>query len=232
MRLNKFIAEAGVASRRGADRLIEEGKVTVNGEKAVVGMTVNPVKDHVKVGGKMLRVDTDKVHLLLYKPAGYLSTSNDPEGRPVVADLVPEYAGKRLYTIGRLDYTTEGLIILTNDGEFAAKVGHPSTGPEKTYHVRVRNVPDESALERLRAGIERVKTQPAKISILRSSKNTWLEVTLKEGRNRQIRQMFEKIGNPVVKLRRVRIGNITSQGLKPGQYRLLTPSEIARLKNG
>jgi 23S rRNA pseudouridine2605 synthase len=232
MRLNKFIASAGAASRRGADRLIGEGRVTVNGSPAEIGMLVDPERDHVKVDGKLLQREEQKVHLVLYKPAGYMSSSNDPEGRPIVTDLLPEHRGLRLFTVGRLDFNSEGLILLTNDGEFASVVGHPSTGPAKTYQVRVRGVPDDATLEKLRKGItiDGHKAKPVSIKKKRALKNSWIEVVLKEGRNQQIRRMFKAVGHPVVRLRRVRIGPVTAQGLKPGRYRLLTQSEIDRLR--
>jgi pseudouridine synthase len=160
-----------------------------------------------------------------------LCSASDKENRPLVTDLLKEYRGKRLFTIGRLDFNSEGLIILTNDGEFASKVGHPSSGPVKTYQVRVRGVPDEANLEQLRRGIrvKNYKTRPAEVQLRKAQKNAWLEVTLKEGRNRQLRNMFETIGHPVVKLRRIRIGSLTTAGMKPGDYRLLTDNEIVRL---
>lgn len=231
MRLNKFIAATGTASRRKADRLIQEGRVTVNGKAAALGMAITPGSDHVKVDGKLIRLDEDKVYLVLFKPRGYLCSTADKAERPLVTDLLKEYRGKRLFTIGRLDFNSEGLIILTNDGEFASKVGHPSSGPTKTYQVRVRGVPDETNLERLRSGIrvKNYKTRPAEVQLRKTQKNAWLEVTLKEGRNRQVRNMFEAVGHPVVKLRRTRIGPVTTAGLKPGDYRLLTSREIDRL---
>lgn len=233
MRLNKFIAQAGVASRRKADELIQLGMVTVNGKKAELGVTVNPDTDHIKVRGKLIHRVEEKVHLLLNKPAGYICSLSDPDDRPLVTDLLREYKGYRIFPVGRLDYNTEGLIILTNDGEFASKVGHPSTGPSKTYSVRVRGVPNERVLEVLRTGvhIDGHKTRPAKVTMTKSAKNAWLEVTIKEGKNKQIRKMFEAVDHPVVRLRRIRIGYISNRGLNTGDYRLLTPLEIDRLLN-
>lgn len=234
MRLNRFIADAGVASRRKADELIKAGEVTVNGKPAVIGMEIDPTRDHVKVQGKLIHREEEKVHILLYKPAGYICTNDDEKNRPLVTELVPEYKRLRIYPVGRLDYASEGLILLTNDGDFAARIGHPSTGPSKTYFVKVRGVPDEKTLERLRTGvhIEDYKTRPADVRMLPSKLNARLEVVLKEGRNRQIRAMFQAVGHPVVKLRRVKIGPLGIKGMKPGQYRLLTPAEIVTLRAG
>lgn len=232
MRLNKFIAGAGVASRRGADRLIAEGRVTVNGRRAELGSEVDPKTDHVKVEGKLIHLSEDKIYLLLYKPPGFICSLKDPGNRPLVTDLVGEYRRKRIYPVGRLDFNSEGLIILTNDGDFALEIGHPSTGPDKTYHVRVRGIPDDKTLEKMRRGIvvDNKKTRPAEVRLLRERKNAWIEVTLKEGHNRQIRKMFQALGHPVVKLRRVKIGPLTISGMKPGQYRLLDKTEIDRLR--
>ncbi len=231
VRLNRYIAGAGVASRRGADGLIEAGRVTVNGRPASVGMSIDPHRDHVKVNGKLLRPPGERVHLLLNKPAGYLCSLSDPSKRPLVTDLIGEFRHRRLYPVGRLDFNSEGLLLLTDDGDFAARVGHPSTGPEKTYHVRVRGVPDERTIERLRSGITigGRRTRPAEARLLRCKKNSWLEVTLKEGRNRQLRRMFQALGHPVVRLRRVKIGPLSAGTLKPGSYRLLRPDEVVRL---
>jgi len=231
MRLNKFIAQAGIASRRKADELIQSGSVTVNGAPAEVGQQIDPENDHVKVDDKLISGEEEKVYLLLNKPPGVLSTSQDDKGRTTVLDLVKPYNTLRIYPVGRLDYSTEGLIILTNDGDFAAKVGHPSSGPSKTYEVRVRGVPDEKDLELLRTGmrIDNYTTRPALVKLLKSRKNAWVEITIKEGRNRQIRKMFEAIRHPVVKLRRVRIGFLSSSAMDKGEYRLLRESEIAKL---
>lgn len=231
MRLNKYIAQAGVASRRKADELIQMGMVTVNGKTADLGMTVDPASDHVKVRGKLIHKVEEKVHILLNKPAGYICSLSDPDDRPLVTDLLKEYKSYRIFPVGRLDYNTEGLIILTNDGEFAAKVGHPSTGPSKTYSVRVRGVPNERILDILRNGVhvDGYKTRPAKVSLVKSAKNAWLEITIKEGKNKQIRKMFDAVDHSVVRLKRIRIGSLTDRGLKPGEYRLLTTLEIDRL---
>ena len=231
MRLNQFIARSGLCSRRHADRLIAEGRVTVNGKRACVGEQVQPEQDHVKVDGKLVQPSRDHVYILLYKPTGYLCSLKDPGKRPLVTDLLREFRGRRLFTIGRLDFNSEGLILITDDGDFAAHVGHPSTGPEKTYQVRARGVPDEKILNKIRTGITvgGIKTRPARVRLLRAGANSWLEVRLKEGRNRQIRRIFQALGHPVVRLRRTAIGAFKIGAMKPGQFRLLTSSEVDRL---
>ena len=235
-RLNRFIAASGIASRRKADELIAAGLVTVNGSPATLGTHIDPERDAIKVRGKLIKPRTEgpKLYLLLNKPAGFICSRSDPEGRPQVTDLVHERGAGRLFTVGRLDLNSEGLIILTDDGDFAAHVGHPSTGPQKTYHVRVRGVPDDKALERLRKGlaVDRKRVRAESVSLLRAKANAWLALTLKEGRNRQVRKMLEAVGHPVVKLRRVSIGSLNAAGLKTGQYRRLTEDEIRSLSGG
>jgi 23S rRNA pseudouridine2605 synthase len=235
VRLNKFIASTGTVSRRGADELIAAGKVTVNGEPAALGTSIDPRRDHVKIDGRALKppAQHDHVYILLYKPTGYLCSLSDPEGRPLVTSLIKEHKGRRLNTIGRLDFNSEGLIILTDDGDFAARVGHPSTGPLKTYHVRVRGVPTEKQIERLTKGIaiEGRRARAERVKLLRSKANAWLEIALKEGRNRQVRRMLEALGHPVVKLRRVGIGPLDARGMRARDYRDLTEKEIRILLN-
>jgi len=229
VRLNKFIAGAGIASRRGADELITAGRVTVNGETAKLGTSVDPRKDHVKVDGKLVvsHAPPEPVYILLNKPPGYICSLSDPAGRPMVTDLVKEHRGRRLFPVGRLDFNSEGLIILTDDGDFAARVGHPSTGPLKTYNVRVRGVPTESVIAKLKSGLtiegRSMKVESAKL--LRSRANSWLEIALKEGQNRQLRKMLQALGHPVVRLRRTAIGPVDSAGMRPGDYRNLTAQE-------
>ena len=233
IRLNRYIASAGVASRRAADALIRSGRVTVNGKIADLGTSVEPEKDHVKVDGKLVKPVGRHLYVLLYKPAGYICSLKDSSNRPLVTDLIQgkEFTGRRIYHVGRLDFNSEGLLLLTDDGDFAAAAGHPSTAPEKTYHVRVRGVPSDKVLQKIRSGItiEGKKTRPAKARLLRAKENTWLELTIKEGRNRQIRKMFSALGHSVVKLRRTAIGSLTIKGLKPGQWRFLRNSEIKNI---
>lgn len=232
-RLQKIISQAGVTSRRKAEELIREGRVRVNRKRVTeLGSKADPEKDLIEVDGRRIEPHQPRVVILLNKPDGYITSLRDPEGRPTVTQLVKKIP-VRLFPVGRLDYHTEGLLILTNDGELAQKIGHPSKALNKVYHVKVKGVPSEANLMKLRNGIllEGRKTLPAGIRLLESRNNTWLEVTIREGRQNQIRNMFEAIRHPVQKLRRVAIGTLRDDHLKPGQYRFLTPQEIKRLTN-
>jgi 23S rRNA pseudouridine2605 synthase len=236
-RLQKLIAAAGLASRRHAEELIEAGEVTVNGEVVrELGTKADPARDHIKVRGKLINPlleKQEKVYVLLNKPRGYLSALSDTEQRPLVSDLVPQSLG-RLHPVGRLDFNTEGLLILTNDGELTNHVTSARNHVEKVYEVKVKGVPPEEQVARLRRGIrldDGVRTAPAEIVKTDETKtNTWYEVKLREGRNQQIRRMFDSIGHSVIKLRRVRIGHVTSGGILIGQWRHLTPAEVRSLK--
>jgi 23S rRNA pseudouridine2605 synthase len=230
-RLQKIIAEAGLASRRKAELLIQEGRVTVNGKIVTqLGSKADLRRDHIKVDGKLLHESSQKYYILLNKPRQVISSVNDPEGRTQVTDLIDVRA--RIYPVGRLDYNTEGLILLTNDGEFAKSAGAAGKHLPKVYKVKVRSTPDESALARLRLGIrlkDGVKLGPCKIRPIREEGNSWYEVTLFQGKNRQVRDMFESVGHPVQKLRRIKIGFLTDKGLQVGHYRFLTPGEVKRI---
>jgi len=233
-RLNKLIAQAGVASRRGADELIKEGAVSVNGEIVTEpGTKADPETDHIKVRGKLInaKIQTrEKVYILLNKPKGYLSSAADPEGRKLVVDLVKGYG--KLHPVGRLDYNSEGLIILTNDGEFTNFVASSRTIP-KVYEVKVKGLPNENAINKLRRGVrleDGFKTSPATIKELKGTdKNGWYEVTLFEGHNQQIRKMFDSVGHSVVKLKRTAIGSINYDRLPVGAYRELDAEEIKNI---
>src|SRR6188474_2887498 len=235
-RLQKLIAAAGIASRRHAEELIAAGRVTVNGEVVKeLGTKADPDKDHIKVNGKLINPQLqsrEKVHVLLNKPKGYLSSASDPEGRPLVTELLPRSLG-RLYPVGRLDFNTEGLLLLTNDGDFTNFITSARNQVEKVYEVKVKGVPPESAIERLRRGIrldDGTRTAPAKINKLDETKtNAWYEVLLHQGRNQQVRRMFELIGHSVLKLRRTRIGFLKDEDLKPGHWRFLLPGEVGRI---
>ncbi|HYE13070.1 MAG TPA: pseudouridine synthase [Pyrinomonadaceae bacterium] len=236
-RLQKLIAAAGLASRRHAEELIEAGHVTVNGEVVrEPGTKADPARDHIKVRGRLINpllAGREKVYVLLNKPRGYLSSVSDPEGRPLVTDLVPHSLG-RLHPVGRLDFNTEGLLILTNDGELTNYVTAARNHVKKVYEVKVKGVPTEEQVERLRRGVrleDGVRTAPAEINrTAETGSNAWFEVVLGEGRNQQIRRMFDSIGHSVLKLRRTAIGPVRDETLRPGSYRLLTPQEVARLK--
>ena len=235
-RLQKLIAAAGLASRRHAEEMIEAGEVTVNGEVVrELGTKADPARDHIKVRGKLINPlleKQEKVYVLLNKPRGYLSALSDTEHRPLVSDLVPPSLG-RLHPVGRLDFNTEGLLILTNDGELTNYVTSARNHVQKVYEVKVKGVPPEEQIARLRRGIrldDGVKTAPAEIVKTDETRtNTWYEVKLREGRNQQIRRMFDSIGHSVIKLCRVRVGPVMAEGILIGQWRHLTPVEVKRL---
>jgi 23S rRNA pseudouridine2605 synthase len=235
-RLQKLIAAAGIASRRHAEELIAAGRVTVNGKVIKeLGTKADPEKDHIKVNGKLINPQLqarEKVYVLLNKPKGYLSSVSDPEGRPLVTELLPPSLGK-VHPVGRLDFNTEGLLLLTNDGEFTNFITAARNRVEKVYEVKVKGVPTDSGIQRLRRGIvldDGTRTAPAKIEKLNETQtNAWYEVLLHQGRNQQVRRMFEMIGHSVLKLRRVRIGFLRDENMKPGSWRLLMPVEVKRL---
>jgi len=238
-RIQKILARAGVAARRKAEDLIREGRVTVNGEVATLGAKADPARDAIKVDDRRIHVARAQRYLLLYKPKGYLTAVSDPQGRPTVLDLVPTPLRKALVPVGRLDYQTEGLLLLTDDGDFAQHLAHPRYGCRKTYEVKVKGVPGESGLDRLRSGIvlEGRKTSPCRIEPVRrtgarreETGNSWFRVELSEGRTRQIREMFFRIGHPVQKLRRVAIGPLSDASLAPGDLRELTEREVEQLR--
>jgi 23S rRNA pseudouridine2605 synthase len=236
-RLQKLLARAGLASRRGSEEYLRQGRVTVNGKVAGLGDKADPSRDAIKVDGQMLKLPAGYRYLLLYKPRGYLVTRSDPEGRPTVYDLLPPKTTRGLFPVGRLDFHSEGLLLLTDDGDLAQRVAHPKHGCTKLYRVRVRGKPDRTALDRLRRGvvIDRKRTAPAKIRLLKgpaSEDNAWLEVELGEGRSRQIREMFFRIGHPVKRLKRIAIGSLSDPRLGPGGVREVTQQEVARLRQG
>ena len=235
-RLQKLIAAAGIASRRHAEEMITAGEVTVNGQVVTtLGTKADPERDHIKVRGRLINPalkERERIYILLNKPRGVLTSLADPEGRPLVTDLLPASLG-RLHPVGRLDFNTEGLLLLTNDGEFTNFITQARNGVAKVYEAKVKGVPPESAIERLRRGIaldDGTRTAPAEIKRLDDGDaNSWFEIVLHEGRNQQIRRMFDAIGHSVVKLRRVRIGFLHDERLAPKQWRMLLPEEVARL---
>jgi pseudouridine synthase len=234
VRLNKFLSEAGVASRREADRWILEGRVSVN-RKIVdeLGVKVDEDQDVVKVDGVTVRKESRPVYILLNKPAGYLVTLKDPFHRPTVRDLIPSSLG-RIFPVGRLDFESEGALLLTNDGELAYRLTHPRFGALKIYVAKVRGEPDERALRRLERGVslEGKKTAPAKAALLTANpKSSRLRIELREGRKREVREMCRAVGHPVLELRRVEFAGLGLKPLKPGEWRHLEPREVRRLKN-
>lgn len=231
-RLQKVIAHAGVASRRKAEELIKRGQVTVNGKIITeLGVKVGP-KDIVEVNG--IRIEQEEpVYYLLYKPRGVISTVSDDKNRKTVLDFFPEI-NRRIYPVGRLDYDTSGLLLMTNDGEFANILMHPKFEIDKTYVAKVKGIPSREDLKKLQQGIrlEDGLTQPAKVKFLsgdRKKNTAIIEITIHEGRNRQVRRMFEHIGYPVMKLKREKFAFLTLHGLSAGEFRPLTPHEVKRL---
>ena len=239
-RLQKILSAAGPASRRAAEALIAQGRVTVNGQTiTTLGAKADPETDDIRVDGRRVKAPARRRYLLLYKPRGYITSRSDPQHRPTVIDLLARGGVREyVYPVGRLDYDSEGLLILTSDGELAAGLTHPSHGVEREYQVRVRGVPDDHDLDRLSKGIslEGRRTAPArvqreKVLELESGAQAVLSFVIREGRNRQVRDMCEAIGHPVVRLRRVRIGPISDAHIRPGEFRDLTRGEVAQLKH-
>jgi len=236
-RLQKIISAAGIASRRKAEQLITGGLVSVNGQVVTeLGSKADPERDHIRVNGKLLHGPERHVYLLMNKPKGFVTTLHDPEHRPTVMDLLRGVKA-RVYPVGRLDYASEGLLLLTNDGDFAHFLMKAASHVPKTYMVKVAGTPSPEGLARLRDGIsiptdrgKRVKTAPATIRVIREAANPWYEITLTEGKNRQIRRMFEEIGHHVEKIKRVRYGPLQLD-VHPGEYRKLTSEEVGRLKS-
>ena len=235
-RLQKIIAAAGLASRRKAEAFIAGGLVSVNGQVVTeLGTKADPDHDHIRVNGKLLHGPERHVYLLMNKPKGYVTTLKDPERRPTVMDLL-HGVGARVYPVGRLDYASEGLLLLTNDGEFANFLMKAASHVPKTYMVKVAGTPNAEGLAKLRGGLfiasergRRVKTAPAKVRVIREANNPWFEVTLIEGKNRQIRRMFEEIGHHVEKIKRVSYGPLELD-VHPGKFRRLTTQEVAKVK--
>ena len=228
-RLQKIISSAGITSRRKAEELIKEGRVRVNGQVVGIGAKADPGQDHIKIDGRRIPKRGPRQYLLLNKPRNVISTVADPQGRTKVTDLVKNREG--LYPVGRLDYQSEGLILLTNDGSFARVVTALGRLVPKTYQVKVKSVVDVESLSKLRSGMrlrEGVSLSRCKVRFLRGDKNAWYEVTLTEGKNQQIRRMFEQVGHPVIRLRRVSIGFLTIGSLPVGRCRDLTRLEVAR----
>jgi pseudouridine synthase len=255
IRLQKLLSQAGVASRRAAERLIADGRVTVNGQTIrEMGVKADPAADDVRVDGRRIRSAQPLRYILLYKPAGFVTTRSDPQRRRTVMDLLGDVR-EYVYPVGRLDYDSEGLLLLTNDGELAAMLTHPRHGVERTYEAHVAGVPDEKALERLRRGIplDGKRTLAAEVVMLntpakaghddrgrrddrggrdaRQRREAVLRITIREGRNRQVRRMCEAVGHPVRRLTRTRIGPIADRRLRPGEWRDLTAAEVRTLRD-
>ncbi|MCI0528805.1 MAG: rRNA pseudouridine synthase [Nitrospira sp.] len=233
-RLQKIIARAGITSRRKAEELILEGRVKVNGRVVTeLGSKADAEQDHIKVDGKLIHLKQPQTYLMLNKPRGYVTTLSDPEGRLTVMDLL-KGVRQRVFPVGRLDYDTEGLLLLTNDGNLAHGLMHPSYEVPKTYLAKVKGVLKDEEIKKLEKGVPLLdgKTAPCTIKKIRKTQeNSWLEVTLHEGKKRQVRRMLEKINHPVLKLKRIRYAFLGLAGLLPGQYRHLSSQEVKRLKS-
>lgn len=233
MRLNRFLARAGVSSRRTADSIIAAGRVRVNGEVVTtLGTTVDPGRDTIEVDGERVRLPDVPTTIVLNKPAGYVVTMNDPQGRPTVSSLL-EDVGATVVPVGRLDAPTEGLLILTNDGDLAHRIAHPSFEIDKVYEVTARGILSDGQAETLRSGVvlEGRATSPATVEVLSTARNTTVaRVTIHEGRKRQVRRMFEAVGHPVRRLKRLRVGPVELGDLRPGAWRALEPAELRALR--
>ena len=238
-RLQKILSAAGIASRRTAETLIAQGRVTVNGRTVTeLGTKASLEHDDIRVDDRRVKGAQRRRYILLYKPRGYITTRSDPERRPTVIDLLAKGGVREyVYPVGRLDYDSEGLLVLTSDGELAAHLTHPRHGIEREYEVRVRGVPDEHDLDRLSRGmsLEGRRTAPAQVELAKvidaeNGQQALLSFVIREGRNRQVRNMCDAIGHPVVRLRRTRIGPISDEHIRPGEFRDLTPREVAMLR--
>jgi 23S rRNA pseudouridine2605 synthase len=231
-RIQKIIAQMGIASRRKAEEIIAEGRVTVNGKIALIGEKADPSKDHIKVDGKLLIRREPKVYLMFNKPKNVVTSLADPQGRPTIKDYLKGIR-YRVFPVGRLDFDSEGLLFLTNDGDFTNAVLHPSRKIPKTYMVKVKGIIDDNKINKLRQGVrlEDGRTLPAKVKFARQSENnSWIEIAITEGKKRQVRRMVEAVGHPALKLRRVSINGIRLSGLKIGELRPLTERELRELK--
>ena len=238
-RLQKILSAAGIASRRAAETYITDGRVSVNGQTVTeLGTKADPEADDIRVDGRRIKTAARRLYILMYKPRGYITSRSDPQRRPTVIDLLAK-GGVRdyVYPVGRLDYESEGLLLLTSDGDLAARLTHPSHEVEREYQVKVLGVPDDHDLQRLSKGIliDGRRTLPAEVKVLKiiegpDAQRALLSIVVKEGRNRQVRNMFDAVGHPVDRLRRVRIGPITDEHIRPGEFRELDAKEIAGLK--
>ncbi len=232
-RLQKYLAHAGIASRRSCEELIAQGRVKVNGKTVTeMGVKIDPEKDRIEVNGKLIEKPEEKVYIVLNKPKGYVTTVRDPQGRPKVTDLLTGIE-QRVYPVGRLDFDTEGLLILTNDGDVTYGLTHPKHELGKTYVATVKGVPDKDKLKRFSKGLRLADglTAPAKVRLLKKKgSNGVLEITIYEGRNRQIRRMCETIGHPVLELKRVAVDFLRLDGMEEGKFRHLSKEEIRKLK--
>jgi 23S rRNA pseudouridine2605 synthase len=232
-RLQKIISRAGIASRRAAEQLIAEGRVSLNGVAAILpGMKADPERDEIRVDGRLISCETERVYLMLHKPPGYVTTLNDPQGRPIVTDLLLGVA-ERVFPVGRLDYDSEGLLLLTNDGDFAQRLQHPRYGIAKRYRVKVTGQLLPATLKTLERGIDLPDGlfAPADVRLEKTNRgSTWISLTISDGRNRVIRRAFESLGHDIARLVRVAVADLPLGSLDPGAWRYLTPREVEGLR--
>lgn len=230
-RLQKIMSRHGVASRRASEELIRQGRVSLNGEVVTELGTRATDSDEIRVDGERIGSPPPRTVILLNKPTGALCSEDDPEGRPLVHDLIPDDLA--LHAIGRLDFNTEGVLLLTNDGDLALRLSHPRYGVQRVYEARVRGIPDSETLNRLIRGVQ-LDDGPARVEscevFRRTDRNSWVRLTLTEGRNREVRRLMERVGHPVMRLRRVRFAGLETGDLKPGRWRPLHEDEIAELE--
>jgi len=231
-RLQKILSRAGISSRRAAEKMIAEGRISVNGTVVVEpGTKADPLRDEIRLDGRLVSLETEKIYLALHKPKGYVTTLSDPQGRSIVTDLLGGLT-TRVYPVGRLDYDSEGLLILTNDGEFAQRLQHPRYRIPKTYRVKVEGRPTKADLLALDNGIDLPdgRFAPTEVHVEKANPgSTWLTLTLTDGRNRVVRRAFDSIGHSVTRLIRVAVADITLSPLGEGAWRMLTPREVERL---
>lgn len=232
-RLQKIIARSGIASRRGAEKMIREGRVSVNQHTVIeLGTKADERKDEIRIDGKLIATDALHIYLMLHKPGGFVTTLKDPQGRPIVTDLIKGIP-ERLFPVGRLDYESEGLLLLTNDGEFAYRVQHPKFEISKTYMVKIKGALSREEMEILKEGVQLQDgfVRPLGIStVKKNKKSSWIEITISEGKNRVVRRFFESIERPVTRLVRIAISDVKLGTLRPGEFRYLREKEIKRLR--
>ncbi|MBW1679240.1 MAG: rRNA pseudouridine synthase [Deltaproteobacteria bacterium] len=232
VRIQKIIATSGITSRRKAEELIKEGRVTINGRKvAKPGTLADPGKDKIRVDGKLITGNNKKLYILLNKPRGYITSFDDPQNRPKVIDLLKKIK-TRVFPVGRLDYIAEGLLLMTNDGSLAHRLLHPRFAVPRTYLVKVKGFPDFKTIKNLRTGIQLSDgmTFPGVVKFMeKTKKNSWVRITVKEGRNKLLKRMFAEVGHPVLKLTRIKFGPFSLGKLSPGEYRIISPEEVKKL---